>query len=592
MLSTSQAYQTAIEKSTRSTVASIYFGVYDVTAKPDSSPVASNSQAFTDIVSIKDGIRSPEFNMATFEDDFFELDGSFILTPDTVSTSNILGWWSSAISDSNGDFSVPPTVTITFSQVHSSFGIGLFFDPLGNTFCTDFDITWYNGVTQLDYLLVQENTQIGCNIQRGVSNYNKIVVRFLKTNAPYRYVKLMEMNFGLEEVFDSDSLISASIVEEVDPSNAVLTINKLKFTVLNTDQKFNMANPQGLYAYLQKKQQIVASSGVLLSSGKYEYVQMGTYYLSDWKNATGITATLEATDAIGLLDKTTYYSSQFWVNATISSVIQQILNDAGTFPVIIDSSASGEVVNGYLPIMSHREALQAVLMACRCTLRINRDGIIHIMKLDYTTPVDTIEYDVIIGTPQIEQKQLISAVSVKEHTYTLNSVSEQIYQATFTQTGQSTLILPYDKAPASNVSVAVTGSGTIVGSPVYSATSVTVAINGTGTFTVTVTGKVYADVTKPVVASIALSAGEVPQTADVADNTLVTSANSSNVANFLLTYYGKRIKQTFNFWDDPSIQSGDCIAVQTMFGQNQNGVVERQEITFAPNLKARIEVTG
>ena len=88
-------------------------------------------------------------------------------------------------------------------------------------------------------------------------------------------------------------------------------------------------------------------------------------------------------------------------------------------------------------------------------------------------------------------------------------------------------------------------------------------------------------------------AGQVPQTATLGDNKLIVgNTKASQITAFILSYYSLRIKQTFDCFNNPAIQAGDCVNVQTMFGGNKKGVVEHQTITFAPNLKAEFEVTG
>src|SRR5690606_28092659 len=130
-------------------------------------------------------------------------------------------WWSLAMSGSDGTFTrTIPQIDINFDNLHSSQGIGVIFGY--SDYCTEFDVTWYNGDTQLAYKSVSGNTLQEVNVEVPVENYNKISIRFLKTRRPYRYVRLMEIGFGLEEVFEGD-IVSAKIVEELDPSGAVLS---------------------------------------------------------------------------------------------------------------------------------------------------------------------------------------------------------------------------------------------------------------------------------------------------------------------------------------------------------------------------------
>jgi len=590
MLKTSEEYQKAVRQSTRTSAARIVFGVADVTANGDASPTATTSQPFTPIQAILDDVRNPPYIFGTFEQDYFRLDGSMYLMPDNVSSADNLGWWSAKMSIYDGSFprGSVQTITIAFTGTHSSLGLCLFF---GEEYCIDFDVTWYNGTTLLAQEQIQNDSPTAI-IPRAVDNYNKIVVNLKRTRNPFRYARLSEIYFGLEQVFDSDHIISASVIEEVDPSASVLSVNSLKFTVLNEDQKFNMLNPEGIYAFLQQRQKISAYSGLLLPDGSYEYVSMGTFYLSDWKNSTGLTATLEASDAIGMLDKTTYWTSPFWVNEPVTNVLNHILADAGNnFKLKISDAAKAEVVNGYIPIKSHREAVMDVILATKNVLKIDRDnGYLFVDKVNYNSAVEEINYNTIIGTPTIEQKPLITSVELIECSYKLNSTVRELYNSTFNVTGTQTMIISLGLA-ASNLAITVTG-GTIVGSPIYSAVGVKVTITANGSVTVVVNGKDYIETKRTITSSAALLAGEVPQVATVAENKLFTASNSKTIADNLLTYYRRRIKQTFEYWDNPSIQAGDTVDVETIFKEFSSGVVERQEITFAPSLKGRIEVVG
>lgn len=591
MLETSDLYKQEIIKTTRSSSAKISFGIYDVVAKGDATPSVSTTQPFTDIAGAFNNIRVPAYNMATFEYNYFDLDGTFYLTPDNVSVSDNLGWWSLYQSNNSGVFSTPPVITILFSTLHTSSGITIDFDSVGGTYCPSFLVEWYNDTTLIDTLDIVDNMDTSYSVEKPVVNYDKVVITLRTTNYPIRYARVMEISFGVDQVFDGDTIISASILEEVDPSSSTLTLNTLKFTLLNIDQKFNMLNPEGVYQYLQKRQPLVAQSGLLVGN-RYEWVDLGTYYLSDWKNSTGLTATLEATDVMGLLDKTTYYASEFWDNTPIQTVLNHIFEDAGLYQCVVEEEMESEVVNGYIPIMSHREAVQAVLIACAGTIKIARNGIPHVVQLDYINTDSSVDFDVIIGTPQIEQKPLVTEVQALEYVYSLNSSVEELYKSTVSVMGTSTLVIPFTKTPvkADTVSITVTGLGTISGTPIYSATSATVTIIGTGLLDITLTGKTYLEITR----LVTLTNGEIlnPQVATIKDNKLFCENNTHDVLNNALAYYSYRIKQTISYFANPALEAGDNVSAETMFGDNKNGIVESQELIFAPKLQAKLEVVG
>lgn len=590
MLKTSSAYKIAVARPVKSGTARISFGVYDVAAKDDAEPTADSTQPFTDAGSVTDNVRVPGHRIATLEKDFWKLDGSFVLPGSDLGPGYHLGWWSQALSGADGYF-VPgqtPALSIDFGDLHSSLGLMLFFDALSP--CSEVAVTWHQGAVVLKTVIVTENTAAALRIDTPVENYNRITVEFVRTLYPHRYARLMEIDFGVEEIFEGDRLIAASIIEESDPVSATLPVNKLTFTVENKDQRFNMLSPDGLYVYLQRRQQIIATAALQIAGSNYEEVPLGNFFLSQWKNSTGLTATLEATDALGLLDRTTYYASPFWENEPIANVIEHILADAGKFAVTVAPEVVGEAITGYIPVMSHREALQLVLVASRAALRNNRQGILMVYRPNYAQADKDIDYSLILAQPQIEQRELITAVTANEYAYILENDPVELFRETLDIDGTREVTIVLRDAPTANVNVDVTG-GTL-DDVIISTTTVIATITGSGSAEVIVTGRRYIKNTRRVTASIeTLPAGELPQVAELADNPLLCG-NAAQVTAYLLAYYGRRIKQTVQFWADPALQAGDCADVETMFGQTQKGVVESQELEFAPALKARLTIVG
>lgn len=591
MIQTSIEFQNAISSNNRSSVAEIIFGVYDVDSINDAEPSVNTIQTFSSADELALGDRAQQYKMATFEPDFFRLDGSFCLMPDDIDPStDKMGWWSLAMSTDDKTFSVNPLLTVNFDNLHSSLGIGLFF---GNKeYCTDFVISWYKDEDLLDQIDIEGNDTNDYSLYNPVENFNKVTVEFKKTRYAFRYLRLMSIEFGVEERFDNSNLVSASVIEGVDPSGSSISVNKLKFTVINKDQKFNMLNPEGIYAYLQRRQKITAKSGLFLpESGDEEYVSMGTYYLSDWKSSNSLTATLEATDSIGLLDKTVYRSSPFWSDETIENVVTHVLEDAGDFELSILASAASEVINGYIPVKSHREALIDILVATGCYLRMSRNNVIEIGKADYSSPIASIEYELMLGSPTIEQKPLITTVEANDITYRIADDETEISKTTFVLDGTQDIVIDFGKA-VYQPSLIVSGDGSLSGSAEFSVVSATATIVGTGELTVTIQGKEYIEDSRIIRVSLAeIPAGEVPQTATISDNKLICG-NGNTVANNLLNYFQKRISQSFKFWANPAVQASDYLEVETDYDESFSGIVEKQEIQFSPNLSAKLEVIG
>lgn len=180
----------------------IQFGFTDVKAKQDSTPVATDVQPWTSPAQLKSE-SPPTGHYATLEDDFFRLDGSLELFPDDPKPEQF-GWWSKSMSDAAGAFAAPITLDIGFSQNHSSIGLTLVFEEIGNNYPSAFTVKWYASGTLLAERAVRPDSWY-CTVSQAVTDYNRITLTFTGTNRPYRYLKVRDLLFGIIKHFNDTS---------------------------------------------------------------------------------------------------------------------------------------------------------------------------------------------------------------------------------------------------------------------------------------------------------------------------------------------------------------------------------------------------
>jgi hypothetical protein len=278
----------------------ISFGLFDVSAKPDSSPSCPDKQPFVDIDQLKlDAVTAPP--SATLEPNSWFLDGTFSAFPDEPETKTF-GLWSASISEANGAFNAPPVLTIEFTENHSSMGVSFEFDPYGDNHPNHINIKWYGSGGTV--LLADEDFHPASwrySALHTVENYDKLVITFYSMSVPYRYLKLQKINYGVLREFGPDEVIEAGILEEINPISAELSINTLNFRLYSPDGDFNILNPQGIYTLLQQRQPLVVTERINGASKP-----MGTFFLDEWENPTEHTFAMTAMDAIGIMDGTTY----------------------------------------------------------------------------------------------------------------------------------------------------------------------------------------------------------------------------------------------------------------------------------------------
>lgn len=507
------------------TSATISFGLIDVTAKPDTTVTASDKQSFIDVQDLAlDGVcPAPS---ATLEKDYWKLDGSYEPFPDSPQNTS-WGIWSNSMSDENGNFSVPPVIELSFQNVHKTAGLTFEFCPYGNNYCNHMLIQWY-----LDDAVIKETefypAAWRCEYRCTVEKYNKLIITFYSTNEPYRYLKVQNIQHGINEYFSEDEIETASVLEEVDISALELSVNTLEFRLRTANDDFDIFNPKGLYNLLQKKQQLCVEGYV--DGG---LINFGYFYLDNWNDDEGETE-LTAQDAIGIMSNTTF-KGNIYEGVKALNVIDEIMNDAG-FGYSVDSRIGDMKISGWLPICTHREALQQVAFALGAYVDTSRGGMVRIRFGADEDVIYNIGMDRKAVGSSATLKEYISGVSITEHSYVLGTTVEELYKGNlYAGDNEITFSEP-------SVVTAVSG-GTLKESGVNYC-----IVNMTADGDVIVKGKKYTDNTSVITVNVdTVATGEKENIKTVTDATLINNKNSLYVAQMLLNSYQKRIEQNLSF---------------------------------------------
>ena len=127
----------------------VEFGLFDVTARGDSTPSSAAAQPFCDLqTDLLLEERPPQTKYGTLEARQFLMDGSFELFPEEPAGS-FWGLWSRQQSGADGRFAEPPILELSFNEDHSSSGVTLhFYEPTGD-WASDVLIQWYGPFGEL-----------------------------------------------------------------------------------------------------------------------------------------------------------------------------------------------------------------------------------------------------------------------------------------------------------------------------------------------------------------------------------------------------------------------------------------------------------
>lgn len=593
---------------------SVSFGVFDVTAKGDATATAEQ-QPFSDVTETLDTV-TDAVNYGTCEQDQFKLDGSMSLFPESTVGINF-GWWSLAQSGEDGAFSVPPSITYTFSQPHSSVGLTLLLaEPV-----QDVTVKAYNGDTVLSTMAFTDLNTDEAVLGFPVENYNKIVITFSRV-LPYHYVKLLEISFGIEYIYNDTMLTGFDVLEELDLMSNTISSNVTTITLNNLDQRFNMFNPENEIRFLQERQQL--STGVDLKIGDdYEHVPLSKSYLSKWESPTQNTTKFTSYDLLSFMDGT-YYKSRMYVLERAEVILLELFDDLhlydaqGNALFYIHPNIKDVLLSGYLAPMSSHDALQRIAFALGAVIKADRYGKLLIYRATEETRNAIIidQYTIyqsswIAGTfgagqgiilprktvplpnPVVIDRSMYQApkttlgkyynrVHVEQYSWRLKVESESLYSGTIT----GDAVVQFSSYPAAEVTV----SGTYESVEIYACSCEITGASGT----ITITGKVYEPLIKIVSAQLStVTAGTTPNAQDIKDVTLIAQDDTARyVAVWILDQLQNRITQSFPWWTIPSVEVSDFCKVETAFGEYRESQIRKMHFAYNGALTGDSEVIG
>ena len=345
-----------------------------------------------------------------------------------VGDNEEVGYWSEALSDLSGNIDV--TLTFEFSASVSSKAITVIFDDATGNCGENFILKAYDS----NNTLINSTTITGNNssvviVDMTAENYKKIVLNITKTNKPYRHVRVCEVLFGYLKIFTDDDIVSAifeydsSIYSESFPSN------KMTLTIDNTDRRYNIINPAGIYKFLQKGQGLNGS--VVINNSR---IIMGRFYFnSSSSDDNSMTVKIIAYDKAYSLDNipcTIGQSGSWTMNEAVAAVISNSgLNIVTAIPEAIGVRVVGKAFPNNA---SCREALRLIAQAAMCVCYFNRFDELEFREQGIETFVDSLNNDNMSSYPGITDTGLINSIiitakdeySKTENTYTAQDVGE------------------------------------------------------------------------------------------------------------------------------------------------------------------------
>lgn len=549
------------------TYADVELKFIDVTALSDAQEATENNQSIGNIGLLKKETKTSLY--ATLELNQFILDGSRQEMPYTPTD---IVFWSNTQSKTDRKFTVNPTITVTFTENHTSAGITLYFDDI---YPSEVKITWYqlDGTKIISKTFQPDSLTYFCRNQ--VTNYGKVVIEITKTAFPYRYAKLDYILYGLYLHWSDDTVSKGTLVEQIDETSNTLSINTLDIDIIDEANDFDIANPNGAWNSAQRNQQVTAKEykdGV--------FIPIGKFYLDTWSFKSNI-ASFSFIDPIGYISRFKFSEGEVYNNATFSYIVGKIMAAAGFTDYTIAEDLKNLTLSGYLEIMSCKDALQMACFAVGAVADCSRGSTIKIYVPDRYISHYILPNRKFNGKTSVTMDEYTSGITVNSSKCTIAEKTSNIYDD-YLPVGDTRIEFSDPYKPDT---ITATGGTVKMAKTNYCIITMTAAGN------CTVEGKAYEKTDFSLTKSVEkLDAGEVESIRDFTCPLYNMEILQDNI-NRLLQYYRLRKIVDLEFLIDTEMV-GQWSAIMDVEGRLSATLMEQNSIDLSGGFISTMKCRG
>lgn len=527
------------------------YNLYDLTALDNARESSDSNALFADISRIKENLPAPDYG--TLEHNFFVLDGSRDEFPDVPKD---LVYFSSGQSGAGGTFPAEQSISIRFTENHTSVGLTLTFL---DTYPIELEIFWYDldGNMKSKRKFFPDALVYFCEHQ--VEDYGQIKITFLKA-LPWHNVKLQYIKYGTSITWNSDTIKIGKLINEVDPISDRISTDTLTFEFIDKHDEFNLGNQSGMHKTFQRRQNMLAYERV-----GNDVIPLGTFFL-DSTSITKNICKMTAIDYKGMLANTDFIDGRMYNGEKAGGIIAEIMASAGITDYEVDEVTADTPLYGTLKIQTCQKALREVLFACGSIINTSRQKGISIYSSKKAIKSG-------IGRSRkfettIETDRYVSDINVKYQTWTLEEKRSEITKGSYPPGSHMIQFA----SPAAEL---MSSAGKIIKQMPY---YVILEIPDQQRSEVVITGRKYVGEELAVLASIEkIKSGEL-RSSKTFSGALLDLEAAQSVANKILEYYQLQqiIKTKYIASEE---KAGDMVEIENPSRKHGNFVASIESVT-------------
>ena len=280
------------------------------------------------------------------------------------------------------------------------------------------------------------------HITRAQVGVKKILIEFLQSYAPYQYAHLQEFIIGDNIVFDKNTITDLKTNETTDSISNTLEIDTASLEVYAKQGDNDIFNSSNI-KYFIKKNQKMKFEVEITDNNITKNIFLGYYYCKEITLYENGKIRIECYSLLGIMDKVIYGASPFSENNktgadfinTIFTVLAIRIGGNATDYYEIDATAlpvvNQNIVSGYIPVVSCREALHHICFVLGLCVLDNRNEKILIKKINnYYISQGIIKPDEIVNNVEFENIEEVKSLKVNINKFTKSDSVELVAKIT------------------------------------------------------------------------------------------------------------------------------------------------------------------
>lgn len=343
-----------------------------VTVNTKALPYTSNFQSLLEFSNL------PQANIATFENNSWILDGSFVSPSEAYGGGgdSYTGYISNEFTNDNGDYATNPILTVRLSSTvkNMEYLSIRFAKGIDTSYPKIFKIRTYNideSLINEHEANIEEQTSMPLLVmQIGDENVRKVEFEFVGTVCPHRRSRLSKILFGRAEQIDNHYLQDWKIDDKASLVADSIPTKTLTYNIIDYNRSYDVDNPNNKLPRNYNDITVLFTFG-MEKNNLWKYAPTKIFNLIDISTTPEGIVTFECGSLLDTLTKT-YDRDIYNGIRTISDIMTDLLSFSEVGIDQCELNEFGEKqINIPLPEQPVREIIQRLAFSCGATLTVN-----------------------------------------------------------------------------------------------------------------------------------------------------------------------------------------------------------------------------